>query len=60
MHAALGLELAEPDIREDLKSRGTTVSETITGLIRDLDVAGYLAAAGVCDADIDALRRRLL
>lgn len=60
LYAALGLEGGEWDVREYLKSRGTTVSETITSLIRDLDAAGYLAAAGVCGADIDALRRRLL
>jgi hypothetical protein len=58
--AALGLEPDEPDVREYLRSRGTTVSEPIISLIRDLDVAGCLAAAKVCGADIGALRRRLL
>jgi hypothetical protein len=47
------------DVREHPKSRGATVSETITSLLRDLDVAGYLAAAGVPGADISALRGRL-
>jgi protein-tyrosine phosphatase len=60
LYAALGLEQDEWDVRDYLKSRGTTVSETITSLVRDLDVADYLAAAGVSGADIDALRRRLL
>jgi len=60
VYAALGLEQDEPDVREYLKSQGTTVSETIATLIRGLDVAGYLAAAGVSGANIDALRRRLL
>ena len=60
LYAALGLEQPEQDVREYLKSRGTTVGETIIGLVRDLDVAEYLAAAGVSGADIDALRRRLL
>jgi protein-tyrosine phosphatase len=60
LYAALGLERDEWDVREYLKSRGTTVSETIISLIRDLDVAEYLAVAGVSGADIDALRRRLL
>jgi len=60
LYAALGIEQGDWDVREHLTSRGTTVSETITGLVRDLDVAGYLAAAGVCGADIDALRGRLL
>jgi protein-tyrosine phosphatase len=60
LYAALGIEGGEPDIREYLKSRGTTIAETIMSLIRDLDVAEYLGAAGVSGADIDALRRRLL
>jgi len=60
LYAALGIEPDERDAREYLKSRGTTVTETITSLVRDLDVADYLAAAGVSGADIDALRRRLL
>jgi protein-tyrosine phosphatase len=59
LYAALGLEQDEPDAREYLKSKGTTVSETIATLIRDVDVAGYLAAAGVSGGDIAALRRRL-
>jgi protein-tyrosine phosphatase len=59
LYAALGLEQDEPDARAYLTSRGTTVSETIATLIPGLDVAGYLAAAGVSGGDIDALRRRL-
>jgi protein-tyrosine phosphatase len=59
LYAALGLEQDEPDTGEYLKSRGTTVSETIATLIHDLDVAAYLDAAGVGGADIDTLRRRL-
>jgi protein-tyrosine phosphatase len=60
LYAALGLDIEEFDVREHLKSRGTTVSETIISLLRDLNVAEYLAAAGVSAADIDALRTRLL
>jgi protein-tyrosine phosphatase len=60
LYAALGLEQNEWDVREHLESRGTTVSETIISLTRDLDVAEYLATAGVSGADIDALRGRLL
>jgi hypothetical protein len=59
LYTALGLEQDEWDVQEHLRSRGTTVSETITGLLRDLDVAGYLGAAGVSGADIAALRGRL-
>jgi protein-tyrosine phosphatase len=60
LYAAVGLEQGARNVREYLESRGTTVSETITGLIRDLDVSEYLAAAGVTGADIEALRGRLL
>jgi protein-tyrosine phosphatase len=60
LYAALGLEQDEQDLREYLASRRTTMRETITSLVRDLDVADYLAAAGVPDDDIDALRIRLL
>jgi protein-tyrosine phosphatase len=60
LYAALGLGQEEQDVHEYLASRRTTVSETITSLVRDLDVAEYLAAAGVPDDDIDALRIRLL
>jgi protein-tyrosine phosphatase len=60
LYAALGLDIEEFDVREHLKSRGTTVSETITRLLRDFDVAEYLAAAGVSAADIDVLRTSLL
>lgn len=60
LYAALGLEQDKCDVREQVKSRGTTVSETITSLVCGLDVAEYLAAAGVSGADLGALRRRLL
>ena len=60
LYADLGLEPDEWDVGEYLRSRGTTVSETIIGLVRGLDVADYLAVAGVSDTDIGALRRRLL
>jgi hypothetical protein len=60
LYADLGLEPDEWDVGEHLRSRGTTVRETIIGLVRGLDVADYLAVAGVSGADIGALRRRLL
>jgi hypothetical protein len=60
LYRALGLEQDELDVREHLTSRGVTVSDVITSLVRDLDVAGYLAAAGLSGADIGALRSRLL
>jgi hypothetical protein len=60
LYGALGLEQATWEVGEYLQSRGTTVSDTISGLIRDLDMAEYLAGAGVSGADIDALRGRLL
>lgn len=60
VYATLGVERHEPDVHEYLRSRGTTLAQSITGLVRDLDVAAYLNAAGVSGGDIDALRRRLL
>jgi protein-tyrosine phosphatase len=59
LYATLGVERDEPDMDDYLRDRGTTVSETITSLVRDLDVPGYLAAAGVSAADIGELRGRL-
>ncbi len=59
LYAALGLDQPEPDIRALLRARGTTVRHTITGLLAGLDVAAYLAEAGVSAADITALRTRL-
>jgi protein-tyrosine phosphatase len=60
LYAALGLDIEEFDVHAHLRSRGTTVSEIIISLVRDLDVAEYLAAAGVSAADINTLRTRLL
>jgi len=60
LYAAMGLDIEEFDVRAHMRSRGTTVSETIISLVRDVDVAEYLAVAGVCAADIAALRTRLL
>jgi protein-tyrosine phosphatase len=59
LYAALGMAPGEPDMHEYLGARGTTVSATIAGLLGDLDVARYLAGAGMDDADIGALRARL-
>lgn len=60
LYAALCLDPGERDISGYLAGRGTSVRETIVGLLRDIDVADYLAAAGVSGADLDVLRGRLL
>ena len=39
---------------------GTTPEQVIAGLLAGLDVEAYLRAAGVGDADLAALRARLL
>lgn len=60
LDAALGIQREHRDVHAFLRSRGTTLAETITGLVRDLDVPAYLADAGMRRDDIDTLRRRLL
>lgn len=60
LFAALGNEHREPDIRTFLQERGTTVRETIFDLLDGLDVAQYLAAAGVSENDIATLQSLLL
>ncbi len=59
LFATLGRELGEVDTPAYLAARGTSAHESITGLLRDTDVAEYLAAAGVTGTDIDSLRARL-
>ncbi|MEO8688337.1 MAG: tyrosine-protein phosphatase [Solirubrobacteraceae bacterium] len=39
---------------------GTTAAEIIIAMLADLDVEGYLRAAGVGDEDLSAIRERLL
>ncbi|MCL2581036.1 MAG: tyrosine-protein phosphatase [Streptosporangiales bacterium] len=56
----LGFEQHEPSLYGRLKARGTTLTESITSLVQDLDVPAYLEAAGVPGADLDGLRRRLV
>jgi protein-tyrosine phosphatase len=58
--AALGVERREPDMQAFLRDQGTTVRQAILDLLDGLDVARYLAAAGVGEADIAALQTRLL
>lgn len=60
LFAALGVAPREPDMRNFLRERGTTAREAILGLLDGLDVAQYLAAAGVGETDIAALQSRLL
>jgi hypothetical protein len=43
-----------------LRERGTTADEVIVALLRTLDVAAYLGAAGVADAELTAVCGRLL
>jgi protein-tyrosine phosphatase len=43
-----------------LRERGTTADEVIVALLRTLDVAAYLGAAGVADAELTAVCGRML
>lgn len=54
----------EPDqgieIDAFLASRGETAGDLVVRLLREIDVPAHLQGAGLTDADVDALRRRLL
>lgn len=59
LFAALGIEHHEPNMHAFLQEQGTTVRRAIFDLLDGLDVAQYLAGAGVSDADIASLQDRL-
>jgi hypothetical protein len=42
-----------------LAREGTTVRQTVTGLLDGFDVAGYLRSGGLDEADLTAVRDRL-
>ncbi|GAA2014481.1 tyrosine-protein phosphatase [Catenulispora yoronensis] len=48
-----------PAIAETLARQGTTVRQTVTGLLDGLDVAEYLRSGGLEEADLKAARARL-
>jgi protein-tyrosine phosphatase len=58
--AALGVANPAPVIEAFLRREGTTAEEAARAFVRGVDVAGRLRAAGLADADVIALRGRLL
>lgn len=48
-----------PAIEAMLAREGTTVRQTVTGLLDGFDVAGYLRSGGLDEADLKAVRDRL-
>ena len=55
----LGEADEDPAIEEMLAREGTTVRQTVTGLLDGFDVAGYLRSGGLDEADLKAARDRL-
>ena len=60
LSAARGREDDGPAIEAFLRREGTTAEDTVLALLRDLDVAERLRDGGLTNADVDALRVRML
>jgi hypothetical protein len=60
MFAARGEEDVGPVLEEFLRGRGTTAEGAVLALLRDVDVEARLRAGGLTDADVAALRERML
>ena len=60
MYAAEGRADIAPEIAAFLRDQGTTAPELITRLLTTFDVEATLLGAGLEEADLAALRRRLL
>jgi len=60
LYLSRGGEDEGPKIAAFLRERGTTASELIVELLATFDVGAALAPAGLTDADVTALRSRLL
>jgi len=58
--AALGVPDPAPVIKAYLDREGTTAEAAARAFLRDVDIAARLRAAGLADADADALRARAL
>jgi len=57
---ALGMADQEPLIARYLAEHGTTARESLTATVEALDAEAYLRSGGLTDADIAAVRARLL
>jgi len=60
LYLSRGEEDEAPKIAAFLREQGTTASELILGLLAEFDIKGALLEAGLKDAEISALRGRLL
>ncbi|MGP4018026.1 tyrosine-protein phosphatase [Saccharopolyspora sp. 5N708] len=60
LYERLGLPDDAPKIAQIIAERGTTAHELIHTAVTSRDIAAYLRASGVTDADLTALRNRLL
>ncbi len=60
LYAAWGAEDQGPGIQQALASKGTTARGALLSILAGLDVAAYLRSAGMPDADLAAVRDRLL
>jgi protein tyrosine/serine phosphatase len=60
LYLSRGEEDEAPKIAAFLREQGTTASELIVGLLAEFDVEGALREAGLKDAEVSALRGRLL
>ena len=60
LSAARGREDDSPAIEAFLRREGTTAEDTVLDLLRGLDVEACLRGGGLTDADIGALRARML
>ena len=59
-YAARGQEDQNPLLESSLAGRATTAAEAIVTTLQSVDVAERLRAGGLEDADVAALRARLL
>jgi protein-tyrosine phosphatase len=58
--AALGLANPAPVIEAFLREEGTTAEAALDGLLREVDIVARIRAGGLPDADVAALRERVL
>jgi protein tyrosine/serine phosphatase len=59
-YAAAGEADQGPELEAYLRGRDTSAREVIVSMLQALDVAVHLTAAGLAEADLAALRERLL
>jgi hypothetical protein len=60
LSTARGIDDANPVIDAFLRAEGTTAEEALLDFLHGLDLEARLRVAGLADADLDALRTRIL